>query len=358
MAVILLTGGGTAGHVNPNLALVPSLRERGWEIAYAGSPSGIERELVQAAGIPFYGISSGKLRRYFAWQNFIDPLRVLKGVADAYALLGQLRPRVVFSKGGFVTVPVVWAAYLRRVPVVIHESDYTPGLANRLALPVAQRVCVTFPETLNFLGRYAEKGVCTGLPIRPELLTGSSDRGRALCQFHDALPILLVIGGSTGAQAINTAVRSALSALLRQWQIIHICGKGNLESSLQDKAGYRQFEYVSTELPDLLACADLVISRAGANAIFELLALQKPHLLIPLPSKSSRGDQILNANSFAKQGYSLVLAEENLTPEALVRHVALLYDKRQEFTQKMQANVTDKLGAIAQIVTFLDDFLG
>ncbi len=358
MAVILLTGGGTAGHVNPNLALVPSLRQRGWEIAYAGSPSGVERELVQRAGIPFYGISSGKLRRYFAWQNFTDPFRVLKGVVDAYGLLGQLRPRVVFSKGGFVTVPVVWAASLRRVPVVIHESDYTLGLANRLALPVAQRVCVTFPETLNFLGRYAEKGVCTGLPIRPELLHGSSDRGRALCQFHDALPILLVIGGSTGAQAINTAVRSALGALLTQWQIIHICGKGNLDPSLQDKAGYRQFEYVTAELPDLLASADLVISRAGANAIFELLAVQKPHLLIPLSTKSSRGDQILNANSFAKQGYSLVLPEENLTPEELVRQVTFLFANRQQFIQKMSSNVTQKLGAIAQIVSILDDFLG
>ncbi len=358
MAVILLTGGGTAGHVNPNLALVPSLRERGWEIAYAGSPSGIERELVQRAGIPFYGISSGKLRRYFAWQNFTDPFKVLKGVVDAYGLLGQLRPRVVFSKGGFVTVPVVWAAYLRRVPVVIHESDYTPGLANRLALPVAQRVCVTFPETLNFLGRYAEKGVCTGLPIRAELLHGSSDRGRALCQFHSPLPILLVIGGSMGAQAINTAVRSALGALLTQWQIIHICGKGNLDPSLQDKAGYRQFEYVTAELPDLLASADLVISRAGANAIFELLAVQKPHLLIPLSTKSSRGDQILNANSFAKQGYSLVLPEENLTPEELVRQVTFLFANRQQFIQKMSSNVTQKLGAIAQIVSILDDFLG
>ena len=357
MALILLTGGGTAGHVNPNLALVPSLQQRGWQIAYAGSPSGIERELVQKAGIPFYAISSGKLRRYFAWQNFIDPFKVLKGVAEAYTLLGQLRPRVVFSKGGFVTVPVVWAAYLRRVPVVIHESDYTLGLANRLALPTAHRVCVTFPETLEFLGKYTAKAVCTGLPIRPELLNGSSDRGRALCQFHGELPILLVIGGSTGAQAINTAVRSALSELLAKWQIIHLCGKGNLDLSLQDKGGYRQFEYVTAELPDLLACADLVISRAGANAIFELLALGKPHLLIPLSSKSSRGDQILNANSFAKQGYSLVLLEENLTAEELVRQVAFLYTNRQEFIAKMSGNVTEKLGAIAKIVSILDVFL-
>jgi UDP-N-acetylglucosamine--N-acetylmuramyl-(pentapeptide) pyrophosphoryl-undecaprenol N-acetylglucosamine transferase len=358
MALILLTGGGTAGHVNPNLALVPSLRQRGWDIAYAGSPSGIERELVQVAGIPFYGISSGKLRRYFAWQNFIDPFKVLKGVADAYALLGKLRPRVVFSKGGFVAVPVIWAAYLRRVPVVIHESDYTPGLANRLALPVAQKVCVTFPETLACLGKYAEKSVCTGLPIRPELLNGSSDRGRELCQFQAELPILLVIGGSTGAQAINRVVRSALPALLPRWQIIHICGKGNLQPSLSDRAGYRQFEYVTAELPHFLASADLVVSRAGANTIFELLALQKPHLLIPLPTTSSRGDQVLNANSFAKQGYSLVLAEANLTAEELVRQIEFLYHNRQEFTQKMQANVTDKLGAIAQIVSILDNFLG
>jgi len=357
MALILLTGGGTAGHVNPNLALVPSLQQRGWQIAYAGSGAGIERELVQHAGIPFYHITAGKLRRYFAWQNFSDPFKVLKGVAEAYGLLGKLRPQVVFSKGGFVAVPVLWAAYLRRVPVVIHESDYTPGLANRLALPTAQRVCVTFPETLDYLGKYALKGICTGLPIRAELLNGCGDRGRELCQFHDQLPILLVMGGSTGAQAINRAVRGALPALLAKWQVIHICGKGNLEPSLQARAGYRQFEYVTADLPDLLASADLVISRAGANAIFELLALQKPHLLIPLPAKSSRGDQILNANSFAKQGYSLVLAEAHLTPDELVRQVEFLYQNRHDFLGKMQADVTNKLGAIAQIVSILDEFL-
>jgi UDP-N-acetylglucosamine--N-acetylmuramyl-(pentapeptide) pyrophosphoryl-undecaprenol N-acetylglucosamine transferase len=355
--LVVLTGGGTAGHVNPNLALVPALRSRGWQVAYIGSGQGIEAELVSKAGIPFYGISAGKLRRYWSWQNFVDPFKVLKGISDAYGLLGKLKPQVIFSKGGFVTVPVLWSGWLRGIPTIIHESDLTPGLANRLSLPFASKVCVSFPQTLNYLGRWGHKAVCTGLPIRAEILGGGADRGRAIFGFSNDRPVLLVVGGSTGSVAINRAVRAILPQLRQQFQILHLCGRGNQDSSL-NYPDYQQREYVTTELGDALAMADIVVSRAGANAIFELLALQKPHLLIPLPAQSSRGDQILNAQAFAELGYSMVLLEAYLTPDALLQHIQLLYTSRHKYTEKMQTNVTVPNRSIEQITDIMAAFMG
>jgi UDP-N-acetylglucosamine--N-acetylmuramyl-(pentapeptide) pyrophosphoryl-undecaprenol N-acetylglucosamine transferase len=352
----LLTGGGTAGHVNPNLALVPKLLEQGWAVDYIGSVGGIERQLVTQAGVSFYAISSGKLRRYFAWQNFIDPFKVIKGVADAYGLMRRLRPQVVFSKGGFVAVPVVWSAGLLKIPVVIHESDYTPGLANRLALPFANQICVTFPETLNYLGKRRSQARCTGLPIRQDLLAGDTARGRSFTNLTGNLPILLVMGGSSGAVAINRALRSILRELVKHFQVVHLCGKGNLEPTLAELDNYRQYEYLQAELADVLAMAELVVSRAGANAIFELLALRKPHLLIPLPSKSSRGDQILNAQSFAKQGYSLVLPEAELNDRSLLAGIQQLYEDRHRYVTAMKSSVTFASDTISQIIDILNGF--
>lgn len=307
---IIMTGGGTAGHVTPNLALVPELKKKGFEIKYIGSKDGIEKEIIGDANIPYYEISSGKFRRYFDFKNFSDPFKVMKGILEAKKILKKEKPDVIFSKGGFVAVPVVIAASMKKIPVVSHESDLTPGLANKLSAPFCNKLCVTFKESLNYIKD--NKGVLTGTPIREEILKGSKEQGRKICDFKENKEILLVIGGSLGAKSINEAIRNNLEELLNIYNIIHICGKNNLDKNLQGKKGYIQFEYVKDELPHLLKAADYVVSRAGANVIFELLALNKPTLLIPLSKKISRGDQILNSKSFEKEGYSIVLDEDEM----------------------------------------------
>lgn len=348
---IVLTGGGTAGHVSPNIALISSLEADGWEVVYIGSNYGIEKQLVSEVGIPYYGISSGKLRRYFSWQNFIDPFKVIKGIFDAYFAIAKIKPKVVFSKGGFVTVPVIFSSWLQRIPVIIHESDFSSGLANRISIPFATKVCVTFPETVKHLAKYASKVKHTGLPIRPEILQGNVDKGRALCGFNADLPILFVVGGSTGSAKINQAVRSVLDTLTQNYQVVHACGKGNLDSNLREHQHYQQFEYLGTELADILAIADLVVSRSGANAVFEFLTLRKPNLLIPLSKLSSRGDQILNAKSFQARGYSAVLFEEDLTSESLLSAIADLDTRRDEYIENM--NKSKDTNAIVQIIALI-----
>lgn len=334
MKRIILTGGGTAGHVTPNIALLPRLRELQYDIHYIGSYTGIEKELIEKQQIPYHGISSGKLRRYFSLKNFTDPFRVLKGFSEANHLIKTLKPDVIFSKGGFVSVPVVIAGKRNHVPVIIHESDMTPGLANRISIPSAYRVCCNFPETLKALPE--DKAVLTGSPIRQELMTGDPEKARAFCGFKDEKPVILVVGGSLGATAVNQAVRAILPELLKDFQVIHLCGKGKLDTSLNNLEGYVQFEYIQDELRHLFALSDIVISRAGANAICELLTLQKPNLLIPLSASASRGDQILNARSFERQGFSKVLEEETLTNELLLDTVHELYDNRQQYVTAMQ----------------------
>lgn len=344
--VILLTGGGTAGHVNPNLALLPGLRAEGYEIHYAGTADGIERELVRAAGgVEYHVISSGKFRRYFSLKNFTDPFKVIKGVFQAKKLVKELKPDAVFSKGGFVSVPVVVGAH-KKAPVVIHESDYTPGLANRIAMRYADKVCVTFEDTLAHVGG---KGVHTGTPVRAALYEGRAERGLKLAGFDGKKPVLLIMGGSLGAQAVNDAVRAALDRLTGKFDVIHLCGKGKVDPQY-DRPGYRQFEYLSGELPDALACTDIVLSRAGANAVFEFLALAKPAALVPLPLSASRGDQILNAKYFARKGYAVMLEQETLTPETLAAAVEKLYDERLSYISRMSsdplADGTDEVLAV------------
>ena len=349
MKRIILTGGGTAGHVTPNIALLPRLKELGYDIQYIGSYTGIEKELIEPFGIPYHGISSGKLRRYFSVQNFTDPFRVLKGFREAHKLIRQLKPDVIFSKGGFVSVPVVLAGKRCKVPVIIHESDMTPGLANKIAIPSAAKVCCNFPETLKSL--LEGKAVLTGSPIRQELLSGNKIAAMDMCHFTSDKPVILVIGGSLGAVAVNNAVREALPELLKDFQIIHLCGKGKMDESLKDVEGYCQFEYIKNELRNLFALADIVISRAGANAICELLALHKPNLLIPLSANASRGDQILNARSFERQGFSLVLEEEQLTKETLLNAVKTLYENRTTFINSMKnSGQQDSIGTIISLI--------
>ena len=323
MKRIILTGGGTAGHVTPNIALLPRLKELGYDIHYIGSYTGIEKDLIKQFEIPYHGISSGKLRRYFSVQNFTDPFRVLKGFREANKLIKELNPDVIFSKGGFVSVPVVMAGKRRHVPTIIHESDMTPGLANKISIPSATKVCCNFPETLEHLPK--EKAVLTGSPIRQELLEGSRSAALEFCGLTDDKPVILIIGGSLGSVAVNNAVRSVLPELLKDFHVIHLCGKGKMDDSLKSLKGYVQFEYIQNQLKDLFALTDVVISRAGANAICELLALHKPNLLIPLSANASRGDQILNARSFERQGFSIVLEEEELNKDTLLDSIHKLY---------------------------------
>ena len=350
MKKIIMTGGGTAGHVTPNIALIPALKEAGFDIEYIGSINGMEKGLIEATGTPYHGISSGKLRRYFDWKNFSDPFRVLKGYGQAVSLMKKIKPDVVFSKGGFVSVPVVLAAKHCHIPAIIHESDITPGLANKIAIKGAKKVCCNFPETMKYLP--ADKAVLTGSPIRRELLSGNAENAIRLCNFKDhSKPVLLIIGGSLGSKIVNEAVRKVLPELLEKFYVIHLCGKGNLDNSLSGTIGYAQFEYASSELTDMFALADMAISRAGANSICELLALHKPNILIPLSAAASRGDQVLNANSFKKQGFSYVLEEEHLTAESLLKAVQEVYDNRQKYIDAMaQSGQMDSIGTIVDLI--------
>ena len=349
---IVLTGGGTAGHVTPNIALMPKLRSLGYDISYIGSYDGIEKKLITEQGVPYTGIASGKLRRYFDWKNFSDPFRVVRGYFQARKILKKNRPDVVFSKGGFVSVPVVRAAASLHIPTIIHESDMTPGLANRLAIPAAVKVCCSFPETMKYLPE--DKAVLSGSPVRQELFEGRRGEGLRFTGFpDDGKPVLLVIGGSQGSACINSALRSALPDLLPDMRVIHLCGKGNLDHALDGLDGYVQYEYIEGELKDLFALADVVLSRAGANAICELLALRKPNLLIPLSARASRGDQILNARSYEKQGYSMVIEEEKLTPDLLLSSLGKLYQDRQTYIEAM--NRSAQSSAIDIICRLLQD---
>ncbi len=336
MKKIILTGGGTAGHVTPNLALLPRLKEYGYEVLYVGGKNGMEADMAAKAGLAYRGISTGKLRRYFDLKNFTDPFRVIKGLFDARSIIREFKPDVVFSKGGFVAVPVTIAAWMCGVPVIAHESDMTPGLANRIAAPFARRICCNFPETVSLLPK--SKAVLTGSPIREELLSGDRSTGLSLLGFDGSRPVLLVIGGSLGARNVNKAVRSVLDRLLADFDVVHICGKGNIDESRKALKGYRQFEFVSAELKDLFAAADIFISRAGANSICELLALKKPNLLIPLSAAASRGDQLLNAASFEKQGFSMVLKEEDITEDSLLNAVYALWEHREDYISAMQSS--------------------
>ena len=336
MKTIVMTGGGTAGHVTPNLALVPYLKQEGYEIFYIGSYNGIEKKMVENAGITYYGISSGKLRRYHDWKNFTDPFRVIKGFSEANQLLKHLKPDVVFSKGGFVSVPVVMAAGRQHIPAIIHESDMTPGLANKLAIPFATKVCCNFPETMKYLPN--GKAVHTGSPIRQELFSGNKEAGLSFCGFNNEKPVMLIMGGSIGSRFINNAVWESLDTLLEKFQIVHLVGKGNINKELEGKAGYQQYEFISEQLNDIFAMTDLMISRAGANSISEILALKIPNILIPLSAKASRGDQILNAESYEKQGFSTVLQEEDLTAELLINSVNDVFALRDEIKEKMASS--------------------
>lgn len=347
---IVLTGGGTAGHVTPNMALIPHLKSIGFTgIHYIGT-NGIEKELISGVeGVAFHEIPAGKLRRYISLKNLTDPFKVVRGISESKKILREIKPDIIFSKGGYVSVPVVMAA-ANALPVVAHESDYTPGIATKVSAKFASRICVSFEDTLKFLPE--GKGVHTGSPIRDALFEGSPQKGRQLLGFTNDKPVFMVMGGSLGAQAVNEAVRASLSELTRRFNIVHICGKGKADESLSNYKDYVQLEYVKEELPDIFAAADMVLSRAGANSVFELLALAKPSVLVPLPGKNSRGDQLLNATYFRSRGYAEVLEQELLTRDALLKAVLDTFDNRETYIRAMRADKTarDGLSNVLEVI--------
>ncbi|MBA2648106.1 MAG: undecaprenyldiphospho-muramoylpentapeptide beta-N-acetylglucosaminyltransferase [Legionella sp.] len=333
---IMFTGGGTAGHVTPNIALIALFKNEGWEIFYIGSGLGIEKEMILGENIPFYSISSGKLRRYFSIKNFLDPLKILLGIVQSTYFFYKLKPDVLFSKGGFVAFPVVVGAWLNQIKIIAHESDMSPGLANRLSYPFIDKICVPYEDSRKYFKKQ-DKIEVTGTPIRQQLFQGSMAKGLQLCGFDTSLPCLLVIGGSLGANSINHSVREALSQLLQGFQVIHLCGKGKIAPHLIAQKGYCQLEYAKEELADLFAAASVVISRAGANSLYEILALAKPHVLIPLSARVSRGDQIQNSQYFKKAGISVVIEDESLNAQTLIEALDEVLQNKNDIIAKMKA---------------------
>lgn len=342
---VCLTGGGTAGHVTPHFALVPEFDRLSWTYYYIGS-KGIEKELVTSRGIRFHTIATGKLRRYFSVQNALDVFKVLVGCVQAFFILLFNRPQVVFSKGGYVAVPVALAARVLGIPVVSHESDVTPGLATKIIAKFARRMIFTFPATGKHLGPSA---VHTGTPVRRELFAGDVRAGLRLCGFNDdKRAVILVMGGSQGALKINQALEKILPALVKKYRIIHLTGAG--KGLAFSDPSYKGFEFLKEELADVLALADVVVSRSGANSIFEFLALRKPMLLIPL-EEGSRGDQVLNAEEFLKSGWARVLREKDLTAERFLSDIeSLIADKDTIRTAQQRF---DGAGSAGQIIDVL-----
>lgn len=348
---IILTGGGSAGHVTPNIALINKLRDQNWKISYIGSKHGIERELITKLNIPYFPIFSGKLRRYFSWQNFVDPLKILCGLWQALWLCRKLKPNIIFSKGGFVSVPVVIAGWLLRIPVVLHESDLSPGLANKLCFPFARKICLTFADSARYFRQNQQnKIIVTGTPIRENLSHGDAAKGLALCGFTLNKKVIFVFGGSLGAEHINKIIRQALPELISTFQIAHVCGAGKIDNNYTYPE-YKQFTYLNEEFPHIIAAADIVISRSGANSVYEILALKKPHIFIPLAKSSSRGDQIDNAQHFASIGTSQVILEENLNKETLLAKIRWLMENHQSIVNKLNAlNLPDSSKIICDLI--------
>ena len=347
---ILFTGGGTAGHVMINIVLIPKFMEKGWGVEYIGSQNGIEKLLVQ--NVKYNIVSTGKLRRYWDLENFKDPFKIIKGCIQSYKLMKRIKPDVIFSAGGFVSVPVVIGAWMNKVPVIIREPDSTLGLANKIALPCTTKLCTTFPQTGENVSN--EKKVYVGPIVREEIERGNVLRGRSYCKFKQDKPVLLIMGGSQGAQWINDMVRKSLETLLLNFNIVHICGKGKVDSSI-GMEGYMQFEYIGEELPHILNMASVVVSRAGSTAISELLFLKKPMLLIPLTNSSSRGDQVLNAEYFSRQGYAEVILQDRVSTNTFIHAVNKLYTNKERYIQNMNGYKKTNNEGIHQLIDIINE---
>ena len=352
---IAFTGGGSAGHVTPNLALIDAISAQGAHAVYFGRAESIEADLLSRVDhVPFCQIPSERLRRYFHWGNFVMPLYVLAGVWKSFWGMRRHRPQALFSKGGFVALPVVMGAWLNRIPVVIHESDGSLGLANRLSLPFARVVCLGQARALK---RVKHRDVRhTGSPVRQAFLSPSPERAIEAFALHAQDPLLVVFGGSQGAMSVNRALRQALPELSEKYEIFHVCGRGGLviEFSATDQEmstdgtqhalteSYHQVEYIHEGFADLLSAAHIIIGRAGANGIAEMIAVKRPALLIPLPSASSRGDQLLNAEDFAEAGFGEMIRDEELTATRLIGALQNVEDHYNEYYVSLERQASSE----------------
>ena len=330
MATIVLTGGGTAGHCIPHIAILPYIKNNFDEIYYIGSENGIEKNIISNASIPYFAIPCAKFNRSITTKNLTIPFKVASGIVSAGKILDKIKPDVVFSKGGYVSVPTVIAAKKRKIPVIAHESDLTMGLANKFTSKFCKKILTSFPETANTI----KNGEYVGAPIRKSIYSANKTEALKGFGFSGKKPIILVTGGSQGAQAINKAIREALPDLLSKYDVIHICGKNNLLETLNYK-GYYQVEFLN-KIENAFACASVCVTRAGSNTLFELLSLKIPCVLIPLPKGNSRGDQVLNAAYFQKKGLVSVLPQENLTSESLALAINSTYANRDNIALKFE----------------------
>ena len=343
MKKVVFAGGGTGGHIFPGLAVAEVLAKEGLEsgrieLFWIGSSLGRDREMVEASGlgIKFFGVPSGKLRRYFSLKNIADVFKIAAGFFCSLFILRKIKPDVLFSKGGFASVPPCYAAKALKIPVVTHESDFSPGLATRLNARVAGRILLSYSESSRFFPQ-AIRSRCevTGNPVRKRFFSASPERGKEFVGIKSADPVILALGGSTGAESVNVLLLSSIGELCRDFVVVHQTG-GKTESAraediaaakeMKEAGRYFDFNFISAEMPDVLAAADLVISRAGASAVWECAAAGKPMLLIPLEKGSSRGDQIENAAWFERRGAALVFSESGATPEGLEQAVRSIFE--------------------------------
>jgi len=316
---IVFTGGGTLGSVTPLLAVAAVIRrsEPRAELAWIGTKNGPESRLVREAGIEFRSVSSGKFRRYLSWSNFTDLFRIARGFFEAWTLLGRWRADVVVSAGGFVAVPVVWAAALRRIPVHVHQMDIGPGLANRLSVPFAASVSVSLKRSLADFPR--RRTVWTGNPVRQELFSGSADEARRIFGLEPGVPVVLVLGGGTGAIGLNDLIRRAVPLLAPLCQIIHLTGKGKSTGEVRAPR-YHEIEFITGEIRHAYAAADLVVTRAGMGVLTELAALGKPTVIVPMPDSH----QEENAAFFAAEAGVPVVDERSVGPEGFAAQILML----------------------------------
>lgn len=360
---VVFTGGGTGGHVIPNLAVIDELRslnsdffkEKGskesLELLYVGSKKGMEKKLVEEFEVDYQAVSCGKLRRYFSWQNFLDFLKVPVGIFGSLRILRKFKPQVLFSKGGYVSVPVVIAAWILRIPVIMHESDFSPGLANRICAKFARKICLSFEESKKFFKskKFKNKLLVTGNPVRKSILNGNPKKAYELTKFNSQLPVLLIMGGSAGAREISELLEKIFDELVKKFQIIHLTGKGKTTSL--EAENYKQFEYLNQELTDVYAITDLVLTRGGANSLAELAILEKKVIVFPLSLNTSRGDQIENARLFAQSLGWKIIDSQTKPGEVIEIMGKLVHDKKEDNLQnKVENKIANGVEKIVELI--------
>lgn len=343
MKKIVLTGGGTGGHITPHLAVIPKLNENGFKTYYIGSEEGMEKDIMKKI-MPYYSVTTCKLKRKLDFSNLLIPFKLIKGVLEAKKILKEIKPDIIFSKGGFVAVPVVLAAHSLKIPVITHESDYSLGLANKIIKNKCYKVCTSFEN----LAKNLKNGYFTGSPVRKELLNGNKQIIMQKYNFDDKKPNVLFIGGSLGSKTINEKVFKGAERLCKNYNIIHLVGKNNINNNVKIP-NYVQIEFVEN-IKDLYAFSDIVVTRGGSNVLFELLALKKPMLIIPLSKKESRGDQLLNAEYFKEKGYANVLLEENLTVNTLEMGIEKTFSNKNLLKGNMKADFKNGTDAIVDLI--------